>query len=115
MASKRLVLRPLLCLRGTGVGHARKTFSISARRQTDGVFSALTEERVQIPWIEAFRKQQAEGKAAQEPSGKQEAPLGRDLTPRTMASSYHRVVRSKAINCLKLEIPLWNHNQATAM
>lgn len=93
MASTRLALRSIFRPRTIGACHARRAISISAPRQTDGVFRALTEERVQTPWIEAWRKQQSEGNAAQEPSGKPETPADRDLTPRTMSSSYHSVVR----------------------
>lgn len=93
MATTRLALRIIIRSRSARPYHARRTFSISAPRQTDGVFRALTEERVQIPWVEAFRKQQMEGRAAQEPSGTPETPADRDLTPRAMSSSYHSVVR----------------------
>jgi acyl-coenzyme A thioesterase 9 len=47
---------------------------------------------VQIPWVEAFRKQQAEGKAASQPSGKPETPANRSLAPRKMSDSYHSVI-----------------------
>lgn len=92
MTSKRAALRNILRPRTIGPHHTRRTFSISRPHGTDGVFRALTEERVQIPWVEAFRKQQTEGKAVQEPSGKPETPADRDLSPRKMSDSYHSVV-----------------------
>lgn len=98
MASKRLAVRTLLRSRAIGSLQARRTFSISAADRTDGVFRALTEERVQMPWVEAFRKQQTDGKAAHEPSGKPETPADRDLSPRKMQDSYHSVVRSATVS-----------------
>ncbi|EFY88806.1 acyl-coenzyme A thioesterase 9 [Metarhizium acridum CQMa 102] len=60
------------------------------RLQTDGVFRALTEQRMQVPWIEAFRKQQSEmaNKSHSEPR----APAKPDLTPKKMSDSYHSVI-----------------------
>jgi acyl-coenzyme A thioesterase 9 len=57
-------------------------------RQTDGVFHSLTDNREQIPWIEAFRQQQ-EGKDIASDDGN---PEERDMTPKKMSDSYHRVV-----------------------
>ncbi|KAJ9623114.1 hypothetical protein H2203_006050 [Taxawa tesnikishii (nom. ined.)] len=62
------------------------------RRQTDGVFRALTENRVQTPWIEALRKKQKEGADPTQPSGKPETPDDRNLEPKKMSDSYHSVV-----------------------
>lgn len=75
---------------------ASRRFSRSALLQTDGVFRALTENRVQTPWIEALRKKQQEGQDAKGANGKAEAAAdhGRDLEPKTMADSYHSVVWS---------------------
>lgn len=67
-------------------------FSISHRTQTDGVFRALTNERVEVPWVEAFRRQQTQGKEPQQESGTPQTPADRDLSPRTMSDSYHSVV-----------------------
>ena len=74
---------------------ARRGLSSSARLQTDGVFRALTDNRVQTPWIEALRKKQREEHDGPRPSGKPKTPSDheRDLTPRPMADSYHSVVR----------------------
>jgi acyl-coenzyme A thioesterase 9 len=55
---------------------------------TDGVFRGLTDTRLRTPWIEAFRLQQ-EGKENQ---NEEEVPKERDLTPKKMSDSYHRVV-----------------------
>ncbi|KAI1799641.1 Thioesterase/thiol ester dehydrase-isomerase [Daldinia bambusicola] len=56
--------------------------------RTDGVFRGLTDDRLPMPWIEA-RKQQQEGKdvASDEARSKE-----RDLSPKKMSDSYHRVV-----------------------
>ncbi|GAB1742434.1 hypothetical protein NU219Hw_g7981t2 [Hortaea werneckii] len=78
-------------IRATHYRHCRG-FSLSATRRTDGVFRELTDQRVQVPWIEAFQKRQKEGQDASQPSGKPETPPDRDLTPKKMSDSYHSVV-----------------------
>ncbi|KAL2205724.1 acyl-coenzyme A thioesterase 9 [Sarocladium strictum] len=60
----------------------------TAVNRTDGVFRGLTDERLPTPWIEAFRNQQDGKKSDPSPSEPQE----RDLSPRKMSDSYHRVV-----------------------
>lgn len=60
----------------------------TAPRATDGVFRGLTDGRLPTPWIEAFRKQQAD-KAT---TAREARPQERDLSPRRMSDSYHRVV-----------------------
>jgi acyl-coenzyme A thioesterase 9 len=69
-----------------------RTFHTTSTQQTDGVFRALTEQRVRTPWIEALRKQQAEGTTPGQASGKQEVPSNRDLSPKRMEESYHSVI-----------------------
>lgn len=60
----------------------------SAPRCTDGVFQGLTDGRLPTPWIEAFRRQQAgKGTVSEEAQ-----PQERDLSPRKMSDSYHRVI-----------------------
>ena len=71
-----------------------RPFSSSPARPTDGVFRALSENRVQTPWVEAFERQQNEGHDPTKPSG---PPLERDLTPRKMSDSYHSVVRARML------------------
>lgn len=71
---------------------ACRSFQSSGSQKTDGVFRALTEQRVRTPWIEALRKQQNEGINPAEASGKQQVPKERDLTPKRMDDSYHSVV-----------------------
>ena len=65
----------------------------SSPRCTDGVYKALTEMRVRIPFIEALRNQ----KTSQEASGSKlrgpATPSHRDMSPKSMSESYHRVVR----------------------
>lgn len=72
--------------------HLRRPFSASATRNTDGVFRALTENRVQTPWVEALRQQREEGIDPTKASGTPKTPKDRDLSPRTMSDSYHSVV-----------------------
>ncbi|KAI0509750.1 Thioesterase/thiol ester dehydrase-isomerase [Xylaria bambusicola] len=65
-----------------------RSFHGTFMRQTDGVFSGLTDSRPQVPWIEAL-KQQQEGKP---PGGSSQKPVERDMSPKKMSDSYHRVV-----------------------
>ncbi|KAL2355627.1 HotDog domain-containing protein [Cryomyces antarcticus] len=64
----------------------------TARCSTDGVFRALTESRIETPWIEALRKKQHEDLDPSKPSGKPESPTNRNLEPKKMSDSYHSVV-----------------------
>lgn len=57
-------------------------------RLTDGVFRGLTDDRLPMPWIEAWRLQQEGKNIASDEAGSRE----RDLTPKKMSDSYHRVV-----------------------
>ncbi|KAI4287596.1 MAG: hypothetical protein L6R35_003149 [Caloplaca aegaea] len=67
-------------------------FHISTKLRTDGVFKELTEMRVRTPWIEALKKKQDEGIDPTKKSDIAATPPDRDLTPKRMADSYHRVV-----------------------
>ncbi|KAI2633266.1 Thioesterase/thiol ester dehydrase-isomerase [Hypomontagnella submonticulosa] len=67
---------PKRCLHGT------------AARHTDGVFRGLTDDRLPMPWIEAWRLQQEGKDIASDEARSQE----RDLSPKKMSDSYHRVV-----------------------
>lgn len=49
--------------------------------------------RVKTPWIEALRKQREEGVDPTKKSGTPATPSTRDLTPKKMSDSFHRVVR----------------------
>ena len=73
-------------------GLSRRQFTACATRSTDGVFRALTENRVRTPWVEALRKQREDGTDPTKASGKPETPSDRDLSPRSMSDSYHSVV-----------------------
>ncbi|WZH49683.1 HotDog domain-containing protein [Fusarium acuminatum] len=64
------------------------SFHTSAARQTDGVFHGLEDKRQPMPWIEAFTRQQ-QGLPAHDTS---DTAKERDLTPKKMSDSYHRVV-----------------------
>ncbi|KAI4104086.1 MAG: hypothetical protein LQ339_003939 [Xanthoria mediterranea] len=74
------------CLRVTRQLH------LSPRWQTDGVFKELTEMRVRTPWIEALRKKEEEGIDPTQRSNTPATPPNRDLAPKSMSDSYHRVV-----------------------
>lgn len=91
MASKTAVT----CLRrfrSSHVGHLQRAFSASAQTRTDGVFRALTTQRNEKPWVEAFREQQAKDSNAKGASGQSSALKDRDLSPKRMSDSYHSVV-----------------------
>lgn len=45
---------------------------------------------MQVPWIEAFRKQQSE--MANKSQGEPSATAKPDLTPKSMSDSYHSIV-----------------------
>ncbi|WPH02044.1 acyl-coenzyme A thioesterase 9 [Acrodontium crateriforme] len=66
---------------------AKRQMSATGSQQTDGVFRALTDQRMQVPWIDAFRKQQNGTVSLAK------GPLPeRDLTPKKMSDSYHSVI-----------------------
>ena len=99
MASRAVVryclLRASYVKRDTRRAHQCRNLSVTTSRRTDGVFRELTDQRVQTPWIEAFRKRQKEGpSAAAQGKGKPQTPKDRDLTPKKMSDSYHSVVRT---------------------
>ena len=48
--------------------------------------------RVRTPWIEALRKKREEGIDPTKKSDTPETPPNRDLRPKKMSDSYHRVV-----------------------
>ncbi|KAH7320578.1 HotDog domain-containing protein [Stachybotrys elegans] len=56
--------------------------------RTDGVFRGLTDDRLPTPWIEAWRKQQQDKNTM----ASEAKPQERDMSPRKMSDSYHRVV-----------------------
>src|ERR1039457_6187499 len=66
-----------------------RNFSACSCYRTDGVYQELTAMRTRTPFIEAFRKQQDEKNKKVHVPAEQ---MHRDLMPRTMADSYHRVV-----------------------
>ncbi|OTA56595.1 Thioesterase/thiol ester dehydrase-isomerase [Hypoxylon sp. EC38] len=100
MAGRRVPIRRLLTLtfpfevsnRGATVGHVRflprRCVHSTAPRHTDGVFRGLSDNRLPMPWIEAWRLQQEGKNVASDEARSQE----RDLTPKKMSDSYHRVV-----------------------
>lgn len=74
-------------------GAVRQLHTTSAYR-TDGVYKDLTSMRVRTPWIEALRKQREEGIDPTKSSSNPATPPNRDLMPKKMSDSYHRVVRT---------------------
>lgn len=94
----RAAVRPLVCQQNGILYRSRdaRQLHVSTRLQTDGVFKELTEMRVRTPWIEALRKKDEEGIEPTEKSNIPATPSNRDLTPKRMADSYHRVVRRTA-------------------
>ncbi|KAK4696775.1 acyl-coenzyme A thioesterase 9, partial [Lecanoromycetidae sp. Uapishka_2] len=60
--------------------------------RTDGVYSDLTNMRVRTPWVEALRKQREEGIDPTKKSDTPATPQDRDLKPKKMSDSFHRVV-----------------------
>ena len=64
----------------------------TSKCSTDGVYKALSEMRVETPWIEALRKQREHGMDPTRKSDTPATPPDRDLRPKRMADSYHRVV-----------------------
>lgn len=100
--SKAINMRFLRCLRTskcangvrkstTNISTVRKLHSTAARH-TDGVYNALTEMRVRTPWIEALRRKEEATKNGKSGSNEPATPSDRDLTPKKMSDSYHRVV-----------------------
>ena len=62
--------------------------------RTDGVYRDLTNMRVRTPWVEALRKQRADGIDPTKKSDTPATPANRDLRPKRMSDSFHRVVRT---------------------
>ncbi|KAK8034559.1 hypothetical protein PG993_009554 [Apiospora rasikravindrae] len=96
MASRNRLMRNVLTTASRTVrqGHSDRAL-LQARGihatpscRTDGVFRGLTDDRLPTPWIEAFRAQQSG-----EGTGSDHArPRERDMSPKKMSDSYHRVV-----------------------
>lgn len=68
----------------------RRSFAVSSKKSTDGVFRELTNARVAVPWREALEKRDAGEK--DKVDGTKEATAERDLTPKKSSDSYHSVV-----------------------
>ncbi|KAI2466308.1 Thioesterase/thiol ester dehydrase-isomerase [Annulohypoxylon bovei var. microspora] len=87
LASRLETSETYACLRKPH-SYPRRCFHGTASRRTDGVFGGLTDGRLPMPWIEAWRLQQEGKNVASDEAKSQE----RDLTPKNMSDSYHRVV-----------------------
>lgn len=83
--------RPFLA-RPSSVLGTNRAFRTTSSSRTDGVFRELTAQRLQTPWVEALRKQQEESKSGTEKPATPQVPKQRDLTPKRMDDSYHKVV-----------------------
>lgn len=65
-----------------------RTFAVSSVLRTDGVFRGLTDGRLPVPWIDVIQRQNGS-----QPVGLADTNIKeRDLTPRKMKESYHRVI-----------------------
>ena len=67
---------------------------ITPSRFTDGVYHELTSMRINTPWIEALRMQKEKSTGPSKRSSASTVPQDRDLTPKRMSDSFHRIVRS---------------------
>ncbi|KAI1104989.1 Thioesterase/thiol ester dehydrase-isomerase [Jackrogersella minutella] len=67
---------------------SKRCFHATPFRHTDGVFLGLADNRLPMPWIEAWRLQQEGKNVASDEAQSQK----RDLRPKKMNDSYHRVV-----------------------
>lgn len=82
--------RKLIC--ANACPSTRRQLGTTTARKTDGVYKALTAMRVRIPWIEALTKQREQEKwPAKQSIIPPESP-NRDLLPKKMSDSFHRVV-----------------------
>lgn len=89
---QRLRLRaPATCIH-LGYPGATRQLHTSPTYRTDGVYKDLTAMRVRTPWIEALRKKRVEGIDPTKKSHTPETPPDRDLKPKKMSDSFHRVV-----------------------
>lgn len=75
---------------------ALRRFHVTPAPSTDGVYRDLTNMRVRTPWVEALRKQREEASDPTRTSRTPAPPIDRDLTPKKMSDSFHRVVRAKS-------------------
>ena len=73
---------------------ALRRFHATPVCRTDGVYKDLTNMRVRTPWVEALRKHKEEGYDPTKTSTTPATPPDRDLTPKKMSDSFHRVVRA---------------------
>ncbi|KAI1483231.1 Thioesterase/thiol ester dehydrase-isomerase [Daldinia eschscholtzii] len=86
-ASRSSVSDTCAALAGTRF-QSKRCLHGTASLRTDGVFRGLTDDRLPMPWIEAWRLQKEGKDIASDEAQSQE----RDLTPKKMSDSYHRVV-----------------------
>ena len=77
--------------------------------RTDGVYAELTAMRVRIPWIQALQQQKAEQLNNQNNAESSDTLKERDLTPKKMSDSYHRVVRHPGRRLL------WSYTRLTSI
>lgn len=99
MLSPRFITGPYLvhpCRANIRNGsHLRRTLRqlhTTPSYRTDGVYRDLTNMRVRTPWVEALRKQREEGIDPTKKSSTPATPSDRDLRPKKMFESFHRVV-----------------------
>ena len=73
-------------------GTTLRQLHVSSACHTDGVYRDLTNMRVRTPWVEALKTQRADGIDPTKKSVTPATPANRDLRPKKMSDSFHRVV-----------------------
>ena len=63
---------------------SRRKFSTSQATRAHGVFAGIASSRMTTPWIDAYNHQHEKGVAQSVPT--------RDLSPKKMSDSYHKMV-----------------------
>ena len=64
---------------------------------TDGVYRDLTDMRVRTPWIDALRRKREDGVDQTKELSTPTTPSNRDLKPKRMSDSFHRVVSAASL------------------
>ena len=64
---------------------SRREFSTSRAIRAHGVFAGIASSRMTTPWIDAYNHQNEKGDSKPAPA--------RDLSPKKMSDSYHKMVR----------------------
>ena len=73
---------------GSSILRGQRCVHTTPTLRTDGVFRGLADTRLPMPWIQALRAQK-DGKSTGHSETSQKE---RDLTPKKMSDSYHRII-----------------------